>query len=53
MAGRLICQDCGLAAGSRPTRTLQQRGGGSNATKRWRWFALLVILAITVVVLMA
>ena len=45
MAGRLICQNCGLAAGSRAVRSITRSNRRSNA-KRW-----LVILLIAVIVL--
>ena len=45
MAGRLVCQNCGLAAGSRAVRSAP-RTGRRNNTKRW-----LVILLIAVIVL--
>jgi hypothetical protein len=45
MAGRLVCQSCGLAAGSRAARSTPQSRRRSNA-KRW-----LVILLIAVIVL--
>ena len=45
MAGRLICQNCGLAAGSRAVRFTTRSKRRSNA-KRW-----LVILLIAVIVL--
>ena len=45
MAGRLVCQNCGLAAGSRAVRSAP-RSRRRNNTKRW-----LVILLIAVIVL--
>ena len=45
MAGRLVCQHCGLAAGSRAARSTPHSRRRSNA-KRW-----LVILLIAVIVL--
>ena len=45
MAGRLVCQNCGLAAGSRAVRSTP-RTSRRNNTKRW-----LVILLIAVIVL--
>ena len=45
MAGRLVCQNCGLAADSRAARSTPQSRRRSNA-KRW-----LVILLIAVIVL--
>jgi len=45
MAGRLVCQNCGLAAGSRATQSTSHSRRRSNA-KRW-----LVILLIAVIVL--
>ena len=45
MAGRLICQNCGLAAGSRAVLSTKRSNQRSNA-KRW-----LVILLIAVIVL--
>ena len=45
MAGRLVCQNCGLAAGSRAARSTPRTSRRSN-TKRW-----LVILLIAVIVL--
>ncbi len=45
MAGRLVCQNCGLAVGSRAARSIPHSRRRSNA-KRW-----LVILLIAVIVL--
>ncbi|AHF64349.1 hypothetical protein Syncc8109_2005 [Synechococcus sp. WH 8109] len=45
MGGRLVCQHCGLAAGSRAARSTPHSSRRSNA-KRW-----LVILLIAVIVL--
>ena len=45
MAGRLVCQNCGLAAGSRAVRSTPGTSRRNN-TKRW-----LVILLIAVIVL--
>ena len=45
MAGRLVCQNCGLAAGTRAVRSKPRTSRHSN-TKRW-----LVILLIAVIVL--
>ena len=45
MAGRLVCQNCGLAAGTRAVRSTPHTRRPSN-TKRW-----LVILLIAVIVL--
>ena len=47
MAGRLVCQNCGLAAGSRAIRSTPRSSRRSTgAGKRW-----LVILLIAVIVL--
>ena len=35
MAGRLVCQNCGLAAGSRAVRSVARSTGRSNR-KLWR-----------------
>ena len=43
MAGRLICQNCGIAAGSRAVRSITR----SNAK---RWLVILLIAVIVVVV---
>ncbi|MAV10769.1 MAG: transcriptional regulator [Synechococcus sp. MED850] len=50
LAGRLVCQRCGLAAGSRPAK----RGRGSShpfkgSASRWRWILVLVVVAIVVI----
>ena len=42
MAGRLVCQNCGLAAGSRAVRSTPRTSRRSN-TKRW----LVILLGIT------
>ena len=55
LAGRLICQSCGLAAGARPNQRRTNRKPASHATvqsRRWLlWFLLLIGVAIVVVVL--
>jgi len=49
LAGRLICQNCGLAAGSRPSRPAAARRGNNTLIK---WLAIVAIVAV-VIVLMA
>ena len=55
LAGRLICQSCGLAAGSRPNqRRANQKPAGHaplQGRRRLLWFLLLIGVAIVVVVL--
>ena len=51
MAGRLVCQSCGLAAGTRPNRSAA-RPSGRSRQQRWRWLVGLVIVVILIVVLM-
>tara|TARA_B100002052_G_scaffold58639_1_gene51604 strand:- start:2096 stop:2377 length:282 start_codon:yes stop_codon:yes gene_type:complete len=55
LAGRLICQSCGLAAGSRPNQGRSNQRLGSNAPlqsrRRLQWFLLLIGVAIVVVVI--
>ncbi len=51
MAGRLVCQVCGLAAGSRPNRT-SIRPSGRSRQQRWRWIVGLAIVVILIAVLM-
>ena len=51
MAGRLVCQSCGLAAGTRPNRSID-RPSGRSRQQRWRWLVGLVIVVILIVVLM-
>ena len=55
LAGRLICQSCGLAAGSRPTqRRLNQRRRKKAPLLRRQtliWLLLLIGVAIAVVLL--
>lgn len=54
LAGRLICQSCGLAAGTRPNqRRAKQKPAGHTLQGRRRllWFLLLIGVAIVVVVL--
>ena len=51
MAGRLVCQVCGLAAGSRANRTTI-RPSGRFRQKRWRWLVGLVIVVILIAVVM-
>ena len=51
MAGRLVCQSCGLAAGTRPNRSIV-RPSGRSRQQRWRWLVGLVIVVILIVVLM-
>ncbi|QNI91181.1 putative zn-ribbon protein [Synechococcus sp. BOUM118] len=58
LAGRLVCQSCGLATGSRPSRSRpnprnqQRRNGASQlGRKRLLWLMLLIGVAIAVVVL--
>ena len=51
MAGRLVCQVCGLAAGSRANRT-PIRPSGRSRQQRWRWLVGLVIVVILIAVVM-
>ena len=51
MAGRLVCQSCGLAAGTRPNRATA-RPSGRSRQQRWRWLVGLVIVVILIAVLM-
>jgi t-SNARE complex subunit (syntaxin) len=51
MAGRLVCQVCGLAAGSRANRTAI-RPSGRSRQQRWRWLVGLVIVVILIAVVM-
>ena len=51
MAGRLVCQSCGLAAGTRPSRSTA-RPSGRSRQQRWRWLVGLVIVVILIAVLM-
>ena len=53
LAGRLICMDCGMAAGTRPARRSGQRINPSSGTNRWGWFLLLLIVVMALVLLMA
>ena len=53
LAGRLVCQICGLAAGSRPARKTTQRNRRSGGRNRWGWFLLLLIAVVVVVLLTA
>ena len=48
MAGRLICQDCGLAAGSRAVRSTPRIGRRSNG-KRWLVLLLLAVIVLVVI----
>ena len=49
MAGRLVCQNCGLAAGSRAGRSAPGSSRRSNGTKK-RWLVILLIAVIVLVV---
>ena len=55
LAGRLICQSCGLAAGTRPNQRRAKQKPASHANlqsrRRLLWFLLLIGVAIVVVVL--
>ena len=55
LAGRLICQSCGLAAGSRPSRSRSDQRRRHSAPQLGRqrllWLMLLIGVAIAVVVL--
>lgn len=53
LAGRLVCQNCGLAAGSRPARKTTQRNRRSGGRNRWGWFLLLLIAVVVMVLLTA
>ena len=48
MAGRLICQNCGLAAGSRAVRFKTRSNRRSNA-KRWVVILLIAVIVLVVV----
>ena len=50
MAGRLVCQNCGLAAGSRAARSTPRNGQRSSGKL---WLVLLLLTAIVVVVIMS
>ena len=47
MAGRLVCQSCGLAAGSRAVRSTPRSGRRSNGRL---WLVILLIAVIVLVV---
>ncbi|MBA4736392.1 MAG: transcriptional regulator [Synechococcus sp.] len=49
MAGRLVCQNCGLAAGSRAGRSAPGSSRRSTGTKK-RWLVILLIAVIVLVV---
>ncbi|MFL2497983.1 MAG: hypothetical protein EVB06_02175 [Synechococcus sp. MED-G133] len=55
LAGRLICQSCGLAAGSRPSRSRRRQRRSIQTPQLARqpliWILLLVGVAVAVVVL--
>ena len=48
MAGRLVCQNCGLAAGSRAVRSVSRNTGRSN---RKLWLVILLVAVIVLVVI--
>ena len=48
MAGRLVCQNCGLAAGSRAARSTPRSGRRSNG-KLWLVLLLLAVVVLVVV----
>ncbi|WP_186570354.1 TFIIB-type zinc finger domain-containing protein [Synechococcus sp. PROS-U-1] len=48
MAGRLVCQNCGLAAGTRPTRPTPRSSGRSH---RRRWLVIVLLAVIMLVVI--
>ncbi len=48
MAGRLVCQNCGLAAGSRATRPTPLSSRRSNR-KFWLVILLLAIIVLVVI----
>ena len=48
MAGRLVCQNCGLAAGSRAVGSVSRSTGRSN---RKLWLVILLVAAIVLVVI--
>ena len=48
MAGRLVCQNCGLAAGSRASRSTPRSNRRSNA-KRWLVILLIAVILLVVV----
>ena len=51
MAGRLVCQSCGLAAGTRQSRSTARTSGRSRQ-QRWRWLVALVMVVILIALLM-
>ena len=53
LAGRLVCQACGMAAGSRPTRRAGSSRIRPQGTNRWSWFLLLLIAIVALVLIMA
>ena len=53
LAGRLICMDCGMAAGTRPSRRSGAKKKAASGTNRWGWFLLLLIVVMVLVLLMA
>ena len=53
LAGRLVCQTCGMAAGSRPTRRAGNSRVRTRRTNRWGWFLLLLIAVVALVMVMA
>ena len=56
LAGRLICQNCGLPAGSGGSRMASGRRGsgyGRNSRQGWRWLLLLVVIVIVIVLFTA
>jgi len=48
MAGRLVCQNCGLAAGSRAVGSTSRSTGRSN---RKLWLVILLVAVIVLVVI--
>ena len=56
LAGRLICQNCGLPAGSGGSRMASGRPGnvyGRNSDRPWRWLLLLVVIVVVIVLFTA
>ena len=55
LAGRLICQNCGLPAGSGGSRMASGRRGRGygRSPQRWRWLLLLVVIVIVIVLFTA
>ncbi|WP_353291494.1 transcriptional regulator [Synechococcus sp. M16CYN] len=50
MAGRLICQGCGLAVGSRVRQT-SLRQSKQPGSRSWKWILGLMVLVIILVII--